>query len=153
MCEFRSAALSDLSEVAQWVACPAQARIWAGARVTYPIDEERLPQQIQWQEARSFCLSEDERLIGFGQIVPKPAGRLHLARLIVSPTHRGRGYGRSLAISLVEQALAGSPNVISLNVFPDNAAAVELYRRIGFVAAEPESGDTLSQTLYMVYQT
>lgn len=152
MPECRSATLSDLTDLAHWVACPQQARIWAGPGVTYPIDEERLPLQIEWQKAYSFCLSENENMIGFGQIVPKETGRLHLARLIVRPSHRGRGYGRTLAVSLLDEALARGPSVVSLNVFPDNTAAVELYRGIGFVAAERAPGDMMSDALYMVYK-
>lgn len=152
MSELHTASLSDLNAVADWIGSGSQARNWAGPRVAYPLNRKRLPEQIQWWQAFSFCLLRNGQVIGFGQIVPKQAGRLHLARLIVSPSQRGRGYGRILAASLVDQALARSPSVISLNVFPDNTAAVELYRCIGFVCAGHAAENMQSQADYMVYR-
>lgn len=153
MSELSPALLSDLDVVADWIGSERQARYWAGPRVTYPIDRERLPQQVEWSQALSFCLWSEGQTMGFGQILRKPARRLHLARLIVSPAHRGSGYGRALAVSLVDQALARGPGVVSLNVFADNTAAVELYRRIGFVAAEREPDNAQPPMRYMVYRT
>jgi ribosomal protein S18 acetylase RimI-like enzyme len=49
----------------------------------------------------------------------------------VLPSHRGRGGGRLL----MEAALAARPeevHKIELEVFPENEAAIELYRRMGF---------------------
>ncbi|MDA3920190.1 MAG: GNAT family N-acetyltransferase [Salinisphaera sp.] len=152
MSEFCSASLTDLNEVATWITSVNQARNWAGARVTYPLNREKLPEQIQWLVAFSFALLSQERVIGFGQIVPKKKSRLHLARLILGPSHRGKGYGRTLATLLLDEALVRNPKLVSLNVFPGNTVAVALYARIGFVRAERGPDDTKSEAYYMVYK-
>lgn len=145
--------MRDLREAAHWVDSSTQARDWAGPRITYPIDEHALPQQVEWSEAWSLRLSDDQALMGFGQIVPKPTSRLHLARLIVKPSCRGRGYGRELARALLAQALAQGPATVSLNVFPGNRPALELYRQLGFIAVERAAGDATPDAQYMVYRS
>ncbi|WP_006915239.1 GNAT family N-acetyltransferase [Salinisphaera shabanensis] len=153
MSEFSTASKSDLSEVANWISSPKQTREWAGPRVSYPIDKGKLPQQVEWSHAWSFCLANEEELVGFGQVVPKAEARLHLARLIVKPSFRGKGYGVELANSILSYALDQNPKTISLNVFRENKPAIELYKRLGFIAAEREPGDSKSDAQYMVYKT
>lgn len=151
MSELRPASFGDLSEVVAWIGSAQAARNWAGPGLAYPIDPQKLRQQTQWVEAFSFRLQDERQLIGFGQIVPKPDNRLHLARLIVRPADRSHGYGRTLAVGLLDRALGRAPSVVSLNVFADNTAAVELYRQIGFVAAERLPDAQGSDALAMIY--
>ncbi len=62
---------------------------------------------------------------------------VELARLIVAPSHRGRGIGRQLVSELVELARAGYPDVF-VRVHPDNAAAC--------TAIEPPASIAWTQT-------
>ena len=120
-------------------------------RVSYPIDKAQLAEQIERDRADAFCLVGTQELLGFGQVMPKPRNRLHFARLIVSPLHRGQGYGLELANALLRWALARQPKSISLNVFRDNAAAIAVYRRLGFTEAGPVPGYPRPAALHMRY--
>lgn len=56
--------------------------------------------------------------------------------MIVAATHRGRGIGRALIETAVGWAAANGRAALRLRVFPDNAAALALYRAAGFVEIE-----------------
>ena len=149
MSDFRSAELSDLAELASWIETAELCRQWAGTRVNFPIQLERLAEQIEFADADSWLLLRDGRPVGFGQIVPKPGGRLHLARLLVAPKIRGNGLGRELSERLVRIAQERSPSSISLNVFRENRVAVSLYQRLGFEPASRPESELDSSSRYM----
>lgn len=152
MTELRLVRVSDLYSVASWISSAADCRQWAGERVRFPVQLDQLPDEIEFENAESWGLFLREALIGFGQVVPKPLLRVHLARLIVAPNSRGRGVGRELTEHLLTIAYAKSPASVSLNVFPDNFAAVRLYRDLGFCPGERPPGELPSGSQYMVHQ-
>lgn len=151
MTALRAARQDDLNAVIHWIGSPQQCLLWAGPRASYPLDRTQLAEQIEWDHAYAFCLVDTHELLGFGQVVPKPQSRLHLARLIVRPSHRGQGYGFELANALLRRARARQPKSISLNVFRENEAAIALYRRLGFTEAEPAAHVARPGTLHMRY--
>ncbi len=140
----RAAALSDLSEVASWIATVRDCELWAGQRVSFPIDTAFLPEEIGFEATNAFALTDGGRLVAFGQLVRKDAGRGHLARLIVRPLLRGKGHGEALVRALLDKARDESFERVSLNVDRTNRPAVSLYLKLGFrdvprPPGEPES--------------
>ncbi len=74
-----------------------------------------------------------------GSLQFRPAARRRVAHhgsfgMGLASTHRGRGIGGPLLEALLDWA-AAHPRLekVTLGVFPDNAPAVALYRRLGFV--------------------
>ena len=151
MNELRIARLPDLAVVADWIRSSELCHQWAGVRVGFPIQLARFPEEIEFRIAESWCLLESGSLVGFGQIVPKADNRQHLARLIVEPKSRGRGLGRQLTERLLDLALAKSPTSVSLNVFVDNLAAMNLYRSLGFCPVDRPSSEVDSTSQHMVH--
>ncbi|MCP4002584.1 MAG: GNAT family N-acetyltransferase [bacterium] len=151
MSEIRDSELSDLSVVASWIGSAPECRLWCGTRVSYPIDLVELPRQIEYSDCESWTLTDGDAVVAFGQLVSKPGGRLHLARLIAAPERRGSGLGRLITAYLLETALARGPSAVSLNVFAENKPALTLYESLGFASAirPPEEGD--SPSVYMEY--
>ena len=101
-------------------------------------------------ELPSFSLIGDDReLLGFGQYYLR-VGRCHLARLVISPPHRGQGLGAVLVLGLCRR---GCKNLgvqeCSLFVLPDKAPALNLYRRLGFAEA-PYPGELPRDCVYMM---
>ncbi len=82
---------------------------------------------------------DGERLVGIGGFVRETAPkRQHIGSIwgvYVTPSLRGRGLGRRLLATMVERArdLAGLEHVL-LSVTSENAAALALYRSLGFEA-------------------
>ena len=149
MIEIRSARPDDLTLVASWIGSEQECRLWSGARVAYPIDLATLPVALQYVESESHAITSEGRLVAFGQLVRKPGGRLHLARMISAPRHRREGWGRRMAAHLLGAALARGPAAISLNVDPGNGPALALYGSLGFAPAARPADEPESDSVYM----
>lgn len=128
----RRATLGDLRDVASWIASARECELWAGPRLPFPNDVSGLPARIDFDAARTFAMSSADRLVAFGQIVPKSRRRAHLARIIVAPDTRGRGHGERLIRLLVDEARRLSHQRVSLNVDRGNVPAIALYSKVGF---------------------
>jgi ribosomal protein S18 acetylase RimI-like enzyme len=140
----------DLRVVASWIATARDCELWAGWRVRFPIDIESLPASISFAENNAFTLTDEcDRLMAFGQLVPK-GSRAHLARLIVAPAFRRKGYGEVLVQALVQEAEKGPFECLSLNVDTENTPAISLYMKLGFRdAARPSDEPASPGSRYM----
>ena len=138
----RRAQPADLAVVLPWSPSRELLHQWAGPSCRWPTSPEMLWEDINNADATSFALeSAAHGLVAFGQIRHREKTFGHLARLIVSPHHRGRGYGRELCLALMHEAPALHPiREYSLYVWRDNTAAHALYRSLGFVEAGTHPG-------------
>ena len=151
MVRLRESQASDLSNVAAWIESASACRLWCGTRVLYPIDLSSLPEALQYSVSDSWTATSGGVVVAFGQLVPKAKGRLHLARLITAPDRRGTGLGRLMTSHLLEVARARNPSAVSLNVFPENVSALNLYKSLGFAAATRPHEERESSSVYMEY--
>jgi len=151
MVRIRASRRSDLSIIASWIDSQVTCRLWCGARVPYPIDLASLPGAIEFAMSDPWTATSEGLVVAFGQLVPKPGERLHLARLIAAPSHRRTGLGRRMARHLLGVALSHDPPAISLNVFSENEAALHLYQSLGFRAATRPRDESDSTSIYMEY--
>lgn len=75
--------------------------------------------------------------------------------MMVAASHRGRSVGRALLEAAIAWAAARKTAALSLRVFPDNDAALALYRKMGFVelgidrAAVPRRDGTARDAIRM----
>lgn len=60
------------------------------------------------------------------------AGEGHILNCCVAPDWQGRGFGRQLVEHLIDTARSHRTECLYLEVRPSNAAAVNLYQRLGF---------------------
>lgn len=87
-------------------------------------------------QTMSFCATLDSRVIGMVDVIAQPPRRAHCAEIgiAVHDAHAGRGVGTALlaaATACADQSLG--LRRLELRVFADNAAAIALYRKFGFV--------------------
>lgn len=78
-----------------------------------------------------FALEEDGGVVGALALHSTRTPGVVALGMWVLPGHRGRGAGRML----LEAAIAARPedvHKIELEVYPDNEAAIALYRKLGF---------------------
>jgi ribosomal protein S18 acetylase RimI-like enzyme len=132
----RRATLDDVRKVASWITSARECELWAGPRLPFPLDVSVLPARIDFDAAETFATSSGDRLVAFGQIVPKALRRAHLARVIVAPDVRGRGHGERLIRLLVDESRRQLHLRVSLNVDRENAPAIALYSKLGFREAD-----------------
>ena len=80
-----------------------------------------------------WVLLDGERIVGsLGLHGGLSTGVAELGTAIVS-THRGRGGGRLLLDAALDHARSGDLHKVTLTVYTDNARAIALYARAGFV--------------------
>lgn len=70
-------------------------------------------------------------LVGYG-VMSMGAGEMHVLNLCMAETQRGRGFGRLMLEHLLERGAAAGMSDAFLEVRPSNAAALRLYRSLGF---------------------
>ena len=90
--------------------------------------------------------------VGLGQLLEKENDRVHMARVIVSPLQRAKGFGELLCRLLIEEGIKRFARVyFTLNVYSDNTAAVKLYHKLGF-KSQPAPSDSIpgKEIIHMV---
>ena len=131
----RSATPADVAVALAWTPEDDALRRWAGPGTRCPATVASLWEDINNADATTYAFeSKALGMIGLGQVRFRENIYGHLARIIVSPHHRGRGFGRALCAALMREAVRLHPAITaySLYVFPDNPGAIALYRSLGF---------------------
>jgi diamine N-acetyltransferase len=100
-----------------------------------------------WREAAEpYAVYADDEMVGFGLLFPFAGGVADdsvpepgtergyiIVRLMVDERFQGRGYGRAALDAIVNLVRARGLRELRLSVAPENAQALEFYRRNGFV--------------------
>jgi RimJ/RimL family protein N-acetyltransferase len=105
----------------------------AGDRGSAPTEDlaQRFRASVEWDGWFLFVLEDGSEIVGSLGMQPTHADGVLSLGMWVLPEWRGRGGGRML----IEAALEARPtdvHKIELEVFPDNEAAIGLYRSTGF---------------------
>ena len=130
-------------QISTWTTSADEVNAWSSRF------DDRVPPEViaGWSEpddVEAYVGIVNATVIAYGELWLDPdEGEVELARLLVEPSRRGRGLGRDLTRSLVEQARRTHPELahVILRVRPDNAVARRAYAGAGFVehdAAEAE---------------
>ena len=85
--------------------------------------------------ASIYVLRHEGRVAGDAIVVRRRQGGKVFGRLYslaVSPEHRGKGFGRALAVWCVEALRAEGARDLTLEVAVENAPAIALYESLGF---------------------
>ncbi len=122
-----AALLGEIAREGQWVA------------TEWPFDVDERARQMRDALLRRWCVgwvaTDGRDLVGDLTIFDIERDDPELG-MIVAATHRRRGIGRALLACAIHWAQANGKPSLSLRVFPDNAAARELYLASGFVDVE-----------------
>lgn len=144
----------ELDTLKSWFTDKNACYSWGGPRVRFPFTSETFLEDIEWQKIPTYSLlSTAGELAGFGQYYEK-SGRCHLARLAISPSQRGRGFGQGFIAELMKIGMAEfKTGECSLFVLDYNNGAVQCYRALGFSKTEyPPNHETYQNVDFMVYR-
>jgi RimJ/RimL family protein N-acetyltransferase len=84
----------------------------------------------------------DGRLVAYGELwLDAEEDEVELARLIVAPVLRGRGFGKALVYALLAKAATTDLSTTMLRVEPDNEVAIGCYLACGFEPLGPEESE------------
>ena len=143
----RKAESADLETIVSWIPDELTCKHWAGPKVRFPLNIESLSKNIEFSNNDSYCLIVNESLVAFGQLIAKDNDYLHLTRIVVNPSKREMGYGKSFCNKLLKIANQKGYHKISLNVYRDNIHALKLYENLGFQEISKKSS---KENCYMV---
>ena len=131
----RRATPADAAVALAWSPTVEVLHRWAGPSARWPATPESLWADINNADATTFALvAPDASVLGLGQVRYREQTYGHLARIIVSPHHRGQGLGRILCSALMREAPKLHPiTAYSLYVYDNNTAAIGLYESLGYV--------------------
>lgn len=142
------ASARHIREMMGWFPDARSCAAWAGPEFRFPYDEATFREDVRL-DLPSLALVAGDAMLAFGQYYLR-AGRCHLARLVVSPQHRGQGVGRWLVRELCRTGCERLATIdCSLFVMEDNAAALASYRAAGFAPAEYPGQVPLANCLYL----
>lgn len=122
-----------LDSLKTWFPDRKKAYDWCGPGLRFPFTDETFLEDIHWERMTAYVMvDENKELIGFGQYYEK-TGRCHLARLVISPHYRSRGFGYRFIYRLMEIGRKDlGVDECSLFVVRSNKRAVKCYRALNF---------------------
>jgi ribosomal protein S18 acetylase RimI-like enzyme len=130
----RSSTNDDLRVLMSWIKDKDACKLWAGPYVRFPLVLADLKEDINFSKENTFSMiNNNGALLGIGQLIQKEKGQIHMARIIVSPIQRRKGFGSLLCRFLICEGRKRFGEVnFSLNVYSHNTKAVKLYKKLGF---------------------
>jgi ribosomal protein S18 acetylase RimI-like enzyme len=148
---FREAKTEDLRIIFNWIENQKDCRLWAGTGLRFPFVWEQFLDDLGFGQHETFCLvNESDMVIGLGQLMHRN-DRLHLARILVDPERRGKGYGQLLCKTLMEEGLRRhGKKDFSLNVYRHNEIARRLYEKLGFFEAADQTQAATTDSVFMI---
>lgn len=97
-----------------------------------------------------LAVASDGDAVGCVGVRPlSEAGVCEMKRLHVAPRARGVGAGRALAMAAIEAATHAGHSMMRLDTLPNMAAAVTLYRRLGFEVTPAYYDSPVAGTIFM----
>jgi len=96
-----------------------------------PWSEVSFRREIENPQARYFVAREGEILgfAGYWTLIDEA----HITTIAVKPEARGKGTGRALMLTIIEDAAARGMTCATLEVRIGNVAAIRLYESLGFL--------------------
>lgn len=142
---------NHLVQMLSWFENETLLREWAGPDFRFPFNLSSFTDDLQLDTLNSYILiSTEGEFLGFGQFYQR-LRKCHLARLVVNPQFRGKGYAAELITLLYD---AGNKklklNEYSLFVLEHNKSAIKSYTRCGFAITHYSSEMPIANCLYMV---
>ena len=137
----------DFDTLAGWFASPAEAVLWGGPQVAWPLTAAQFAAMLAEGDTtppqrRCWSAWHGDAIVGHGQAAYDWAGgSARLARIAIAPARRGDGLG-GLMLDALLRAIFADPAIgrVDLNVYTHNRRAIALYTRLGFVPGAIKPG-------------
>ena len=101
--------------------------------------EEHVREELSRPWTRAWVAKEEGAAVGY-LLAWHVADELHVLQVATAPVHRRKGVGRALVDHAIAYATAERVRLVLLEVRRSNAAALALYRGLGFVRSHVRRG-------------
>jgi len=109
---------------------------FAGPVFSFPLTREQLEDNLADRRRHAFniILEDSNQVIGYGEVYHTDAYQSRLCRILIGDIHtRGKGYGKKGTAKLLTWSFDHlHTDVVDLNVYSFNTAAIKAYESIGF---------------------
>lgn len=129
----------DFDEIKNWITDERTHALWCANLIRYPLEKENFENKLaelalQYGDSPYVFTTDEGKTVGFFcYSVNCGANEGMLKFVMVSPTLRGKGYGREMVSLAVKYAFEiTKADTVQLNVFSDNTAAKKCYLSAGF---------------------
>lgn len=146
--------IADIEVLKGWFPDKESSTLWCGPNIRFPFTHESFFEDIRWGRMPTYSLIGDKGIfIGFGQYYEK-LQRCHLARLVISPSQRSRGFGRKFVAQLMNIGMSDlNTSESSLFVYRSNVSAINCYKSLGFKKQQNPNGYEQYENIdFMVYK-
>jgi ribosomal protein S18 acetylase RimI-like enzyme len=96
-----------------------------------------------------LALTDQEKAVGCVALRRLEPGIGEMKRLYVRPEHRGKGLGRRLAKTVLEEGAGIGYRLIRLETKPEMTEAIRLYESLGFTRIAPYRPNPIEGAFYM----
>jgi RimJ/RimL family protein N-acetyltransferase len=126
---------TDFDRLISWVPDANALMQFAGPVFSFPLTGSQLLKYIADHNRRAFVVMLGQAAVGHAEIQTESAGVSRLCRILIGdPAMRGRGFGSALTILLMDEVFSDpAVNELILHVFDWNIAAVQAYKKAGFL--------------------
>ena len=91
-----------------------------------------------------FGLFRDGHIVGYGMLRGWDEGYdIPSLGIVIHPDERGKGMGEYMMLKLHGAAKQKGAKEVRLKVYPDNSAAIQLYKKLGYVFRGFEQGQMI----------
>lgn len=123
-----------------------------GIDLSFQNFEEELKHIQQEYGAPEGCLllaKDDNQFLGCVALRKIDDGICEMKRLFVKPEAKGKGIGKLLATSIIEEGKALGYRKMRLDTLPAMKPAISLYKSLGFYEIEPYTFNPIEGAIYM----
>jgi putative acetyltransferase len=110
---------------------------------------QSLPGQYGPPQGRLLIAWIDHQAAGTVAMRPLRGGECEAKRLFVRPAFRGQGVGKALLVRLLEEARTAGYRCVFADTLPSMAAALPMYRTVGFEETVPYTDKATPGAIYM----
>ena len=111
-----------------------------------------LPGSYSAPAGRLLLAVDDTQIVGCVALRPLQGTDCEMKRLYIRPQARGKGLGRLLTISVLDEARAAGYGRVLLDTLPSMGGAIVLYRSLGFKEATPYRPNPIAGALYLALE-
>ena len=131
---------TDFPLMRAWAPTSGDVYLFAGSARHWPLTDATMTSWLTAADATAFTavLDAEPRVrVGHIELVSTGDHSARIARVLLDPARRGRGFGTQLVAAAMDAARATGVRRLALNVIDGNAAAIATYRSLGFVERGP----------------